>query len=771
MKILFVMDPGIIIPVKGYGGIERIIEMLALEHIQNGHEVHLLVTTGSSIPGCTVHGFGKEGFPPDKWEARKAIPKAWNFLWKHRNEFDLVHNFGRLVYLLPILNHPVKKIMSYQREITSRNVRLTDTLPNTNMFFTGCSQNLVNRAKLTGEWETVYNGCDFAAYQLQHTIKNDAPLIFLGRIEKIKGCHTAIRVAKATGNNLIIAGNISTLPEEKDYYEKEIAPYIDGKQVRYIGQVNDAQKNEWLGVAKAMLFPIEWEEPFGIVMVESMACGTPVIAFNRGSVNEVIDEAITGFKIDTEQQMIDAVKKLGNISRAQCRHHALERFDAGVIAKQYLAMINDHRQSIVILSTHQPAANPRALKEHETLKELGYKVKHLYAYNKDWSYTIDEEKFKKGVLARQDFIEAGGNPHHQPVVYFFSRVINRIFRTFAGSIPFCKAMSTARPAFALWRAASKYPAQLYIAHYLGALPGALKASLKYKANLIFDAEDFHRGEKPYYTAQTKNVVAVEDSLFRRADTITTASPLITAEYQKYYPQQNIVTVNNVFSKKYLQRGGNEKENTLKLFWFSQHIGYSRGLEIFIQALNYLPDAAISLTIMGNVLSEAYNRKLLALSDHPHRIIYRHTVPPEEIFSIAAGYDIGLAGEVPDCYNKEICLSNKIFSYLLAGNCILVSDMRGQKEFMEQYPGIGFTYQHDDPKDLSLKIKNLYNDRPLLERCKQNARDISGKLLNWENEKEKWLPLIQELLDNEKTSFAGNKKLISSTMAALKIETP
>src|SRR5205814_5164696 len=124
-------------------------------YVRLGHEVHLFLTTGSTVEGCVTHDFGKEGFPPNKWDARRAIPIAWKFLWKHKNQFDLVHNFGRLIYLLPILNHPVKKIMSYQREITGRNVRITDALPNRNMLFTGCSQNLVNRAKPNDVWEVV----------------------------------------------------------------------------------------------------------------------------------------------------------------------------------------------------------------------------------------------------------------------------------------------------------------------------------------------------------------------------------------------------------------------------------------------------------------------------------------------------------------------------------------------------------------------------------------------------------------------------------------
>src|SRR4051794_33242734 len=102
MRILIVMDPGILVPPEGYGGIERLVQTFATEYAAMGNDVHLLVTAGSNVAGCTMHPFGKEGFPPKKADARKAIPVAWRFLWKHRNDFDLVHNFGRLAYLLPI---------------------------------------------------------------------------------------------------------------------------------------------------------------------------------------------------------------------------------------------------------------------------------------------------------------------------------------------------------------------------------------------------------------------------------------------------------------------------------------------------------------------------------------------------------------------------------------------------------------------------------------------------------------------------------------------
>ena len=338
MKILLIMDPGILIPVTGYGGHERLVEMFAKEYSRLGHEVHFLITEGSSVKGCKVHPLGKQGFPPKKKDARKAIFTAWQFLWKHRNDFDLIHNFGRLIYLLPVWNSKVKKIMTYGREITGGNINKLLKLPHKNIFFTGCSNNLISRSGANGNWQAVYNAIEFEKYTLVNAVKNDAPLMFLGRIEKIKGCHTAIEIAKTLGCKLIIAGNVSPLADEQKYFNELIKPHIDGLQIKYIGQVNDAEKNEWLGKSKALLMPIEWNEPFGIVMIEAMACGTPVIAFNKGSVNEVVTDGVTGFKVNDKQEMILAINKLHTIDRQSCRAIAEQQFDVKKIAKQYLSL-------------------------------------------------------------------------------------------------------------------------------------------------------------------------------------------------------------------------------------------------------------------------------------------------------------------------------------------------------------------------------------------------------------------------------------------------
>ena len=162
-----------------------------------------------------------------------------------------------------------------------------------------------------------------------------------------------------------------------------------------------------------------------------------------------MDEGITGFKINTEAEMIAAVKNVNSISRKKCREFAKRRFDVPIIAKEYLDIVQNKSKRVVLLSTHQPAANPRAMKEYVTLKEYGYRVKVLYAYNANWSNKIDEDKFRKGKLRRQEMIEVGGNPNNRPTHYFMSRAINRIINILSHVTPI-KNVSFDRVAFHLW---------------------------------------------------------------------------------------------------------------------------------------------------------------------------------------------------------------------------------------------------------------------------------------------------------------------------------
>lgn len=338
MRILLIMDPGIPVPPPLYGGHERLVHMFAEEYHKLGHEVSLLAGPGSTITG-KAYSFGENDLNRSPLQKYKELWQAWRFLYKHKNDFDLIHNFGRLIYLLPVLNSAVKKIMTYGRPVTAKGIRVMTTLPNRHIIFTACSNSCIPTGNVGGKWKTVYNAIDFSKYRLNEVVSDNAPLMFLGRLDKVKGVHTAIKIARATTATLWIAGNIPQTPDNLEYYKQQIEPEIDGKQIIYLGALNDGEKNFYLRQAKALLFPIEWDEPFGMVMVEAMACGTPVIAFNRGSVPEVIDEQ-TGIKVTPVEEMIAAVGVVNRIDRAKCRQAAASRFDAAVVAKQYLSLFN-----------------------------------------------------------------------------------------------------------------------------------------------------------------------------------------------------------------------------------------------------------------------------------------------------------------------------------------------------------------------------------------------------------------------------------------------
>jgi glycosyltransferase involved in cell wall biosynthesis len=169
----------------------------------------------------------------------------------------------------------------------------------------------------------------------------DAPLVFLGRLERFKGAHSAIEIARRSGRRLVIAGNKVSDGPEPDYFDREIAPHIDDLRVRYVGPVDDRQKNALLGDAAAFLMPIEWEEPFGIVMAEALACGTPVIGFARGSVPEVVRNGVNGFACRGVDDAVAAVSRIFEIDRAVVRRDCEARFSDTAIVDAYIALYRD----------------------------------------------------------------------------------------------------------------------------------------------------------------------------------------------------------------------------------------------------------------------------------------------------------------------------------------------------------------------------------------------------------------------------------------------
>ncbi|MGH8546558.1 MAG: glycosyltransferase, partial [Gammaproteobacteria bacterium] len=252
---------------------------------------------------------------------------------------DLIHSFSRLLYMTPLFLLSLPKIMSYQRPPGRPQVAWGVRLGGANLLFTGCSEHICREGRAGGgTWHPIHNCVELGKYKFQPVVPEDAPLVFLSRVERLKGAHTAISVAKSTGRRLLIAGNRGNAGEEGRYWESDILPHLGKNGIEYVGPVNDTQKNDLLGRAAAMIVPIEWDEPFGIVFVESLACGTPIISCPRGALPEIVRNEVDGFLVKTFGEACAAVEKLPQIDRRNCRLHAEQCFSASVIVNQYVQL-------------------------------------------------------------------------------------------------------------------------------------------------------------------------------------------------------------------------------------------------------------------------------------------------------------------------------------------------------------------------------------------------------------------------------------------------
>jgi len=336
MKILLTVDPEIPVPPALYGGIERIVEGLVHDYVGQGHDVTLCANKDSKVPCRLV------GWPGARSQRLPDVLKNSFMLTKLavKERFDVIHSFSRLAYMTALLPSRIPKIMSYQREPSLSQVRKAVKLARKgSLIFTGCSDYIADKIKGIGEAHTVYNFAPVEKYSAEKSISPDAPLAFLGRMESIKGPHIAIEVAKGANRRLVLAGNIP--PDGQGWFDEYIRPHLDDGWITYVGPVNDAQKNELLGKALGFLMPIQWNEPFGIVMAEAMACGTPVLGFPYGSVPEIVQNGINGFVCSDTAEMIRRVGDLTTIDRVRVRQIAEERFSDTRVVADYLSLYKD----------------------------------------------------------------------------------------------------------------------------------------------------------------------------------------------------------------------------------------------------------------------------------------------------------------------------------------------------------------------------------------------------------------------------------------------
>ena len=322
------------VPPKKYGGTERIVSFLTEELVRQGHEVTLFASKDSQtsarlIPCCN------RALRLDKNCLDQLAPHVLQLeqVQQRLHEFDLVHFHVDHIHFPLVKRTNVAHITTSHGRMNLPEYRsLFREFRDIPMVSISHSQ---RRPLPWANWvNTVYHGLPSNLFRFQE--QEGKYLAFLGRISPEKRVDRAIAIAKQAGIPLKIAAKIAR--PDLEYYEKEIKNLMDDPLVEFIGEIGDEEKSDFLGNALATLFPIDWPEPFGLVMIESMACGTPVIAYENGSVPEIIDEGLSGFIVNSQKEALQAIDRLHTINRKACRETFERRFSVNRMTRDYVAV-------------------------------------------------------------------------------------------------------------------------------------------------------------------------------------------------------------------------------------------------------------------------------------------------------------------------------------------------------------------------------------------------------------------------------------------------
>lgn len=348
------------VPPKFYGGTERVVSYLTEELVAQGHDVTLFAsgdseTSAKLIPCCKTSLRSNPA-------VRDPIPYYMMMLDKVRkmaSNFDVLH-FHIDQFHFPIFRTIADKTLTtlHGRQDLPDLQLLYKAFPEMGLVSISNSQRQpIPFANFAG---TVYHGLPKNLHRPTFAPRGGY-LAFLGRISPEKRLDRAIEIARAVGFPLKIAAKVDAVDVE--YFEARIKPLLQGDDVQFLGEIGDSEKGKFLGEASALLFPIDWPEPFGMVMIEAMACGTPVLAFDHGSVREVIDEGVTGFIVDDVEGGIAAIPRLLALDRARVRRQFDERFTATSMAKAYVALYG----RAFAASSHLPRNNEEPTADVEAL--------------------------------------------------------------------------------------------------------------------------------------------------------------------------------------------------------------------------------------------------------------------------------------------------------------------------------------------------------------------------------------------------------------------
>jgi glycosyltransferase involved in cell wall biosynthesis len=320
------------VPPQKYGGTERMVYALTEQLVVRGHDVTLFAT-GDSITTAKLISVFPRALRQSKIKDPHGL-NEWTLLhimnaYLRRNNFDLIHDHNSIISLPTANLSSTPVIITLHGAVTSLNRRLFEM--SKKPYFVSISKSQINSYTNIKTIGNVYNGLQMDSFPFKNTHKGY--LLFVGRISMEKGLHNAIDVSLDLNIPLVIAAKLDDA--DQNYFQEYIKPRLTEKFVTWIGEVDEQERNRLMSEAMCLLHPITWREPFGLTLIESMACGCPVIAFNLGSIPEIVKNGKTGYVVNNVEEMIHAVTKIDRINRKYCRNYALTHFNDKIMAQRY----------------------------------------------------------------------------------------------------------------------------------------------------------------------------------------------------------------------------------------------------------------------------------------------------------------------------------------------------------------------------------------------------------------------------------------------------
>jgi glycosyltransferase involved in cell wall biosynthesis len=336
MKIAIVSNPYVDVPPVRYGGIEQVVYLLTEGLINRGHKICLYATGKSKTSGSLKYLYPEAIWPIDYRIGADHYSFAFTDIL-HRKDFDVIHVHDALALPFTRFLNDIPCVLTIHHVKDDYISMIYNHFQNVHYITISDYQRRKEVPLKYGK--TIYHGLETKHFPC--SLEHENYYAFLGRISKVKGLHNAIKAALATENELRIGGPVHWVDEE--YFNREIKPYLNNRLIKYLGNLDLREKANLLRKAKATIFPIEWDEPFGLVMVESMLCGTPVIAFPKGSVNEIVQEGITGYIVNNLDELIALMKsdRLEAFDRKRCADIARERFNSDRFISEYESYYKD----------------------------------------------------------------------------------------------------------------------------------------------------------------------------------------------------------------------------------------------------------------------------------------------------------------------------------------------------------------------------------------------------------------------------------------------